>query len=30
VGDEQTVREATRLLAQPFARQAAQPKVFCP
>ena len=30
LGDKQAVSEATRLLAQPFARQAAQPQVFCP
>jgi tetratricopeptide (TPR) repeat protein len=30
LGDKQAVSEATRLLAQPFARQAAQTQVFCP
>ena len=30
LGDTQAVSEATRLIAQPFARQAAPPKVFCP
>jgi tetratricopeptide (TPR) repeat protein len=30
LGDKQAMSEATRLIAQPFARQAAQPKVFCP
>jgi len=30
LGDTQAVSEATRLLAQPFSRQAAQPQVFCP
>jgi Flp pilus assembly protein TadD len=30
LGDKQAVSEATRLLAQPFARQASQPQVFCP
>jgi tetratricopeptide (TPR) repeat protein len=30
LGDKQSVSEATRLIAQPFARQAAQPKVFWP
>jgi tetratricopeptide (TPR) repeat protein len=30
LGDEQAVSEATRFLAQPFARQAAQPQMFCP
>jgi tetratricopeptide (TPR) repeat protein len=30
LGDTQAVSEATRLLAQPFARQASEPQVFCP
>ena len=30
LGDKQAVSEATRFLAQPFARQAAQAQVFCP
>ncbi len=30
LGDKQAVSEATRFLAQPFARQAPQPQVFCP